>query len=134
MAGFFLSFFAVSNFFAPGSLVGPCSSLGDPQPAAFSSQPELGCLPWGTLSDALTLTRPLPSGQRVGYARFTSLPLAQQAIAALHDQPLDEELAAPVKAFLSFLQLGDDVGSPLHGWAWGRARPPTPPSATPAVF
>eukprot|EP00667_Euglena_gracilis_P017963 EG_transcript_19018 len=58
-------------------------------------------------------------GQRVGYARFTSLPLAQQAIAALHDQPLDEELAAPVKAFLSFLQLGDDVGSPLHGWAWG---------------
>ena len=46
-------------------------------------------------------------GHQVGYARFSTVADAQQAVEFLNGYPLDEDFPNPIKAFLSTTQLND---------------------------
>jgi hypothetical protein len=61
---------------------------------------------WGFERASINRTK---TGHQVGYARFSSVVEAQQALDYLQGFPLDEDYPSPVKCFMSSTQLNDEL-------------------------
>jgi hypothetical protein len=61
---------------------------------------------WGFERASINRTK---AGHQVGYARFSSIAEAQQALEYLQGFPLDEDFPNPVKCFMSTTQLNDEL-------------------------